>query len=140
MLKVLSLMKRKEDMSFDEFRKWAKDEHPKLAQKIPGMKGYRMNVPLRASPDLPYDAISEMWWDSDEARLGTDEGKAAGVDANFLLFLEYTDALKYVAEHGQGKVVFMDNSAAAATKVVQGILGMDAELLAGRGPGAAPGS
>src|ERR1700730_148574 len=61
--------------------------------------------------------------------------KAAGVDANFLLFLEYTDALKYVAEHGQGKVIFMDNSAAAATKVVQGILGMDAEMPAGPGSG-----
>src|SRR6266851_1619387 len=66
--------------------------------------------------------------------------RQAGVDANFLLFLEYTDALKYVAEHGQGKVIFMDNSAAAATKVVQGILGMDAELPAGLGPGAARGS
>jgi regulator of protease activity HflC (stomatin/prohibitin superfamily) len=66
--------------------------------------------------------------------------KAAGVDANFLLFLEYTDALKYVAEHGQGKVIFMDNSAAAATKVVQGILGLDAELNAGPAPGAARGS
>jgi regulator of protease activity HflC (stomatin/prohibitin superfamily) len=54
--------------------------------------------------------------------------KAAGVDANFLLFLEYTDALKYVAEHGQGKVIFMDNSAAAATRVVQGILGLDAQM------------
>jgi regulator of protease activity HflC (stomatin/prohibitin superfamily) len=62
--------------------------------------------------------------------------KAAGVDANFLLFLEYTDALKYVAEHAQGKVIFMDNSAAAATKVVQGILGMDAQMPAA---GAAPG-
>ena len=84
MLKVLSLMKRKEGMSFDEFRNWAKDEHPKLAQRIPGMRGYRMNVPLKESPELPYDAISEMWWDSDEARLkgfGTDEGKAAGADA-----------------------------------------------------------
>ena len=60
--------------------------------------------------------------------------KAAGVDANFLLFLEYTDALKYVAEHGQGKVIFMDNSAAAATKVVQSILGMDAQLPAERAP------
>jgi regulator of protease activity HflC (stomatin/prohibitin superfamily) len=59
--------------------------------------------------------------------------KAAGVDANFLLFLEYTDALKYVAEHGQGKVIFMDNSAAAASRVVQSIIGMGAEL-----PGAAP--
>ena len=66
--------------------------------------------------------------------------KAAGVDANFLLFLEYTDALKYVAEHGQGKVIFMDNSATAATKVVQGILGMDAEMPAGPTPGAARGS
>ena len=84
MLKVLSLMKRKEGMSFDEFRNWAKNEHPKLAEKIPGMRGYRMNVPLKESPDLPYDAISEMWWDSDEARLkgvGTAEGKAAGADA-----------------------------------------------------------
>ena len=33
------------------------------------MRGYRMNVPLKESADLPYDAISEMWWDSDEARL-----------------------------------------------------------------------
>lgn len=84
MLKVLSLMKRKEGMSYDEFRNWALNEHPKLATKIPGMRGYRMNVPLKENPDSPYDAISEMWWDSDEARLagfGTDEGKAAGADA-----------------------------------------------------------
>jgi len=53
--------------------------------------------------------------------------KAAGVDANFLLFLEYTDALKYVADHAQGKVIFMDNGAAASTRVVQGILSMGAE-------------
>jgi regulator of protease activity HflC (stomatin/prohibitin superfamily) len=53
--------------------------------------------------------------------------RAAGVDANFLLFLEYTDALKYVAEHAQGKVIFMDNSAAAPTKIVQSILGLDAD-------------
>jgi regulator of protease activity HflC (stomatin/prohibitin superfamily) len=50
--------------------------------------------------------------------------KAAGVDNRFLLFLEYTDALKYVADHAQGKVIFMDNGAAASTRVVQGINGM----------------
>ena len=54
--------------------------------------------------------------------------KAAGVDANFLLFLEYTDALKYVADHAQGKVIFMDHGAAASTRVVQGVLSMGAEL------------
>jgi len=54
--------------------------------------------------------------------------KDAGVDANFLLFLEYTDALKYVADHSQGKVLFMDSGAGAATKVVQGVLSMAADL------------
>jgi len=53
--------------------------------------------------------------------------KAAGVDANFLLFLEYTDALKYVAEHAQGKVIFMDSGASAPSRVIQGILGAGAE-------------
>lgn len=52
--------------------------------------------------------------------------KAAGVGAEFLLFLEYTDALKYVSEHAQGKVIFMDNGAGAAAKVVQGLTGMGA--------------
>src|SRR5689334_5161789 len=38
----------------------------------------------------------------------------SGVNAQFLLFLEYTDALKHVAEHSRGKVIFMDSGAAAA--------------------------
>jgi regulator of protease activity HflC (stomatin/prohibitin superfamily) len=54
--------------------------------------------------------------------------RVAGVDANFLLFLEYTDALKYVADHSEGKVIFMDSGAGASTRAVQGILGMQAEV------------
>ena len=69
MLKILSLMKRKDGLSYDEFRNWAMNEHPLLAEKLPGLRGYRMNVPVAENPDLPYDAISEMWFDSDEARL-----------------------------------------------------------------------
>ena len=53
--------------------------------------------------------------------------RVAGVDANFLLFLEYTDALKYMAEHSAGKVIFMDSGAGASMRAVQGILGMNAE-------------
>jgi hypothetical protein len=37
---------------------------------------------------------------------------------------EYTDALKYVSEHSQGKVIFMDSGAAAPSRVVQGLFGM----------------
>jgi regulator of protease activity HflC (stomatin/prohibitin superfamily) len=53
--------------------------------------------------------------------------RAAGVDANFLLYLEYTDALKYVADHSQGKVIFMDNGAGTPARIVQSIIGMGAE-------------
>jgi len=84
MLKVLSLMKRKEGMGYDAFRNWALNEHPSLAEKLPGLRGYRMNVPVKENPDSPYDAVSEMWFDSDEARLAafaTEAGKAAGADA-----------------------------------------------------------
>src|SRR6478735_6988348 len=55
--------------------------------------------------------------------------RSAGVNAEFLLFLEYTDALKFVAEHANGKVIFMDSGAAASTRAVQGILGMQAETV-----------
>ncbi|MHB8417238.1 MAG: SPFH domain-containing protein [Myxococcales bacterium] len=51
--------------------------------------------------------------------------RAAGVDSDFLLFLEYTDALKYVADHAQGKVIFMDSSAGASNRIVQGIAGLE---------------
>ena len=50
--------------------------------------------------------------------------RAAGVDNRFLLFLEYTDALKYVADHAQGKVIYMDTGAQAATRIMQGVTGM----------------
>jgi len=84
MFKVMSLMKCCADMSLADFRHWAHIEHPKLAKKLPGLRGYRMNVAREENPDNPYDAVSEMWFDSAEARLAamaTDEGKAAGGDA-----------------------------------------------------------
>jgi len=84
MLKVFSLLKRKESMTFDEFRKWAFEDHPPLGKRLPGLRHYRMSVVLNDDPDLPYDAVSEFWFDNDEARqaaFATPEGKAAGGDA-----------------------------------------------------------
>jgi regulator of protease activity HflC (stomatin/prohibitin superfamily) len=64
--------------------------------------------------------------------------RSAGVSAEFLLFLEYTDALKYMADHSEGKIIFMDNGAAAAARVVQGIAGMGAGLSDDTAPRASP--
>lgn len=84
MLKVISLLKRKEDMSFEEFRTWALEEHPPLGKKLPGIRKYRMSVVLEDNPELPCDAVSEFWFDDDAARqaaFATEAGKAAGADA-----------------------------------------------------------
>ena len=84
MLKVVSLLQKKDDYSIEQFRKWALEDHPQLGRKLPGMRHYRMSVVLEESPDLPYHAVSEFWFDDDEARLAafaTPVGKAAAEDA-----------------------------------------------------------
>ena len=84
MLKVFSLLKRKDGMSREEFYRWAKNEHPKLAMQIPTLKQYRMNMALLDEPESAFDAISEMWFDdvtAFDAGFGTDAGKAAREDA-----------------------------------------------------------
>ncbi len=84
MLKVISLMKRKEGISYEAFKKWALEEHPPLGKKLPGLRHYRMSVVNADNPDLPYDVVSEFWFDDDAARqaaFATPEGKAAAEDA-----------------------------------------------------------
>lgn len=84
MLKVISLLKKKPEMSFAEFRRWALEDHPELGKKLPGIRHYRMSVLLEENPDLPYDAVSEFWFDDNEARVAafaTPQGKAAAEDA-----------------------------------------------------------
>jgi len=83
-LKNFSLMKRKEGMSLADFRRWALEEHPKLAKKLPGLRHYHMSVLLDDQAELPADAVSEMWFDSMETRaaaFATEAGKAAAADA-----------------------------------------------------------
>jgi uncharacterized protein (TIGR02118 family) len=83
-LKVVSLLTKKEDMTLEDFRKWAFEQHPPLGKKLPGIRQYRMSVVREDSPELPCHAVSEFWFDDNDARLaafGTAEGKAAAEDA-----------------------------------------------------------
>lgn len=77
-------MKRREDLSLDDFRRWALEEHPLLGKELPGIQAYRMSVVTSDDPGFPYDAVSEFWFHDNDARLaafGTSEGKAAAEDA-----------------------------------------------------------
>jgi uncharacterized protein (TIGR02118 family) len=84
MLKVISLLKRRDDLSFEDFRRWALEEHPPIGKRLPGIRQYRMSVLLEDNPELPYHAVSEFWFDDNDARVAafaTPEGKAAAEDA-----------------------------------------------------------
>ena len=67
MIKVMSLMKRKDGMSFEDFRSWLEKDHPKLAKNIPGMRKYTVNILAKSNDELPFDGVSEMWFDNEAA-------------------------------------------------------------------------
>jgi uncharacterized protein (TIGR02118 family) len=83
-LKVISLLKKKEGTSLADFRRWALEEHPVIGKKLPGLRHYRMSVVLEDKPETPYHAVSEFWFDDNDARVAafaTPQGKAAAEDA-----------------------------------------------------------
>ncbi len=84
MLKVMSLLKRKEGMSREEFYNWATKEHPKLAMQLLNIRGYRANAARLDEPEAAFDGISEMWFDDAaafDAAFSTEHGKKVREDA-----------------------------------------------------------
>lgn len=80
MVKVIFLMRRKEEMSLEDFRKWLLDEHVVFARNLPGIKKYTANPLLKEDADALYDAITELYFESEAAManaFATDAGEAA---------------------------------------------------------------
>jgi len=84
MIKVLSMMKRKEGVSFEEFSMWALNVHPKLAKNLPLMKRYTVNLRDESDEAAIYDAVNELIFETEvdfKAAFASQEGAAAGADA-----------------------------------------------------------
>ena len=85
MIKVMSLMKRKDGMTFEEFKDWLLDEHVAFARNLPGVRKYTVErARRRRTRTRPATASAELCFDSEAAMaeaFGTDAGKAAGGDA-----------------------------------------------------------
>ncbi len=67
MFKVAMLMKRRVDLSVDEFQNHLRTRYGPLAAKAPGLRRYVQSCALAqgyAKGELLFDAISEMWFDS----------------------------------------------------------------------------
>jgi uncharacterized protein (TIGR02118 family) len=83
MLKVFSLIKRREDLSLDEFRTWVLEQHAPMGRELPGLREYHVSVIDTDDPSLPYHAVTELYFDDEDAfkaAFASDAGKAAGAD------------------------------------------------------------
>jgi uncharacterized protein (TIGR02118 family) len=67
MVKLISLMKRKDGMSREEFARWAIEEHSLIGRRMPGIRQYRISVLRADQPDADFDGVFELWFDSVEA-------------------------------------------------------------------------
>jgi uncharacterized protein (TIGR02118 family) len=84
MVKLISLMKRKEGLSREDFAKWAVEDHSPIGKRMPKIRQYRISVLRSDQPDTEFDAVFEMWFDSIEdlqAALDSSVGTEAREDA-----------------------------------------------------------
>ncbi|MCU0830553.1 MAG: EthD family reductase [Rhizobiaceae bacterium] len=108
MVKLIALVRKRDGMEHDAFRRYWLDVHAPLAAAIPGMRGYRINVAgdPGAMPPAPYDGSAEIWFDSRatmEAGLASPQGVIAGDDtAHFAASIEFlvTDETVILPEGG----------------------------------------
>lgn len=80
MIKLVSLIKRAEGMSREEFARWALEDHAPLGRQLPGIRQYRMNIVPPDQPDGEFDGVFELWFD-DEAALDAAFASPAGARA-----------------------------------------------------------
>jgi uncharacterized protein (TIGR02118 family) len=68
MIKRITLVRRREGMSKEEFVRHWTTTHAELAARLPGIRGCRINVVQEwADSEQPWDGFGEIWFDSEEA-------------------------------------------------------------------------
>lgn len=105
MIKLIALVKKKSTMTTREFRDYWVDVHAPLARRIPGMRGYRINVADDSGdmPPAPYDGSAEIWFDDRaamEAGLASPENDVAGSDV-----VNFTDDLVFMICEDEAVIV-----------------------------------
>ncbi|MCC6615426.1 MAG: EthD family reductase [Anaerolineae bacterium] len=87
MIKLIAFLTRKPGLTMEEFKERWVVEHTRISGKLPGLKGYRINIAIATQPEgaPDYDGTAELWWDSledMEASFATQIGQEAGADGD----------------------------------------------------------
>jgi uncharacterized protein (TIGR02118 family) len=82
MFKAIILLARNDGMSREDFREWMLVRHAPLAKQLPGLRRLVFNIV--ENDDVPYDGVSELWfdsWEAFDAAYATEIGKAVAGDS-----------------------------------------------------------
>ena len=83
-IKRIGLVKRRKDLSYEEFVDHWLNTHAELCKKLPNMRRYSVNLIEREQVEgFGYDGFSELWFESAEAlksALESPEGKTLLAD------------------------------------------------------------
>lgn len=67
-MKLVGLIRKRAELSADEFAAHWLGTHAELARRLPGLRRYTVNIIDRERfPNAAYDGFSELWFDSAEA-------------------------------------------------------------------------
>lgn len=83
MFKAIILLKRRADMSRDEFSHWWLGAHAPMARALPGLRALCFNL-VEGDGSGEFDGVSELWFDSQaafEAAYATEHGRAVAADS-----------------------------------------------------------
>jgi uncharacterized protein (TIGR02118 family) len=84
MVKLVGLIRKRGDLTTEQFRAHWLEIHAPLARQLPGLRRYTVNfIDREASPNAVYDGFSELWFDSTEAldaALASPIGEAIAAD------------------------------------------------------------
>jgi uncharacterized protein (TIGR02118 family) len=87
-IKRITLVRRREGMSKEDFVRHWTTTHAELAARLPGIRGCRINVVQGwADSEQPWDGIGEIWFDSEEAMAAAFEALAVEFAADRPLFI-----------------------------------------------------
>jgi uncharacterized protein (TIGR02118 family) len=82
--KRLGILKKREDLTHEQFVQHWMTTHATLCKKLPGLRRYSVNLVDRGRfPKFDYDGFSELWFDSEadlHAAFASPEGKVLLAD------------------------------------------------------------
>jgi uncharacterized protein (TIGR02118 family) len=86
MVKYVSLLRRAEHLSREQFHRWWIDEHTLIAKRIPGLRRYVVSLAVGGlDGEAEWDGMAELWFDDEAAlragMLESPEGQAALADS-----------------------------------------------------------